>query len=64
MSINRFISRERIRRAKFLLREGRLSVAEIADLLGYPSPQYFTNKFHKEVGIPPSKYAGATEKDS
>ena len=57
VSINAYITAERMRRAKFLLQEGTLSIAEIAELLGYPSPQYFTNKFHKEAGIPPSKYA-------
>lgn len=56
MSINAFITCERMQRAKFLLQEGSLSVAEISELLGYPSPQYFTNKFHKEVGMPPSRY--------
>lgn len=63
VSINAFITHERMRRAKYLLQEGRLSVAEVADLLGYPSPQYFTNKFHKEVGIPPSKYSQQLESE-
>lgn len=60
-SINEFITLERIRRAKFLLQENSLSIAEISELLGYPSPQYFTNKFHKEVGVPPSKYTQSLE---
>lgn len=55
-SINEFITNERMRRAKFLLQEGNLSIAQISEILGYPSAQYFTNKFHKEVGCPPSKY--------
>ena len=63
MSINEFITFERIRRAKFLLQEQKLSIAEISDLLGYPSPQYFTNKFHKEVGVPPSKYTKTLENE-
>ena len=57
VSINAFITNERMRRAKFLLQEGKLSIAQISELLGYPSPQYFTNKFHKEVGCPPSKFS-------
>lgn len=61
ISINAFITHERMRRAKFLLQEGVLSIAEIAELLGYPSPQYFTNKFRKEVGVPPSKYTQSLE---
>ena len=58
MSINAFITHERMQRAKFLLQEGKLSISEVAEMLGYPSPQYFTNKFRKEVGCPPSKYTG------
>lgn len=56
ISINEFITNERMTRAKFLLQEGRLSIAQISEMLGYPSPQYFTNKFHKEIGCPPSKF--------
>ncbi|MBP3633441.1 MAG: AraC family transcriptional regulator [Oscillospiraceae bacterium] len=62
-SINEFITAERMRRAKFLLQEGELAMAEISDLLGYPSPQYFANKFRKEVGCPPSRYVQSIEKD-
>lgn len=63
VSINAFITHERMRRAKFLLQEGRLSIAEIAELLGYPSPQYFTNKFHKEIGVPPSRYTQSLQNE-
>lgn len=61
ISINEFITCERMQRAKFLLQEGRFSIAQISELLGYPSPQYFTNKFHKEVGVPPSRYTETIE---
>lgn len=55
MSINEYITSERMHRAKFLLQEKKLSIAEISELLGY-SPQYFTNKFRKQFGCPPSKF--------
>ena len=63
MGINEFITAERMRRAKFLLQEGSLSSAEIAELLGYPSPQYFTNKFRKQFGCPPSKFSAVLEQE-
>ena len=39
-----------------LLRSNRQSIAEIAETLGFSSAQYFSYKFVKVVGIPPSKY--------
>ena len=64
VSINEFITTERMRRAKFLLQEGNLSIAQVAEILGYPSPQYFTNKFRKEVGCPPSKFTESIEEET
>ena len=57
MGINEYITAERMRRAKFLLQEGSYTISQIAEMLGYPSAQYFTNKFHLTVGCAPSKYA-------
>lgn len=61
--INEYITAQRMGRAKFLLQEGRLTISEIAEVLGYPSHQYFTNKFHKHVGCPPSKFPSALEQE-
>jgi len=55
--INEYITAERMHRAKFLLQEGQLTISQIAEVLGYPSAQYFTNKFHRAVGCAPSAYA-------
>lgn len=57
MSLNEIITYERIRRAKQLLTEGEKTVAQIAEELCFASPQYFSYKFSKEVGCPPSQYA-------
>jgi AraC-like DNA-binding protein len=57
MSLGEIITYERIREAKKLLTEGEKSVAQIAELLCFASPQYFSYKFSKEVGCPPSQYA-------
>lgn len=54
--INEMITYTKIKRAKELLSEQKLSVTQISELLGFSSPQYFSHKFTKEVGVPPSKY--------
>jgi AraC-like DNA-binding protein len=50
-----YIQRERISRAKLMLREGK-SVTYIAHELNYASSQHLSNYFKKFVGISPSEY--------
>lgn len=57
MGINEVVTFERMRRAKQLLAEGKMTVTQIASALGYGSSQYFSTKFTKEVGCSPSRYA-------
>lgn len=45
-----------MRRASLLLRDGTLSIAEIAETLGFESPSYFSRFFKKHRGISPSEY--------
>lgn len=54
----RYLIRARIDRAKNLLRETRMSLAEIADALGYSDIYFFNRQFKKETGIPPGRYRG------
>ena len=56
MGINEMITYRRIKQAKVLLVEQRSSVAQIAEALGFSSPQYFSRKFTEIVGVPPSKF--------
>lgn len=49
----------RLRHAKALLREGKHSITEIADLLGFSSVHYFTRFFRKKENMSPSEYAGS-----
>lgn len=42
--------------AERLLREGQLSVAEIAAKIGYTNPNKFTSAFRAEYGMPPTSY--------
>lgn len=46
----------RIQEAKYLLREGGMTVAEVSDRLGFSSPQYFTRFFARHENMPPAKY--------
>ncbi len=50
------IMRLRIQRAKSLLREGRVPVAEIADQCGLSSPARLSVVFKREVGLTPTDY--------
>lgn len=55
MSGNVFIRHIRLQRAKQLLAESNLSIAEIAFRVGFNSPSYFTRAYKKEFGVLPSK---------
>ena len=57
IGISDAITNIQIKRAKELLRTSHKSIAEISEELGFSSPQYFSYKFTKEVGTPPSRYA-------
>lgn len=46
----------RLQEAKYLLREEGMTVAEVADRLGFSTPQYFSRFFSQQEGMPPSKY--------
>lgn len=56
-SFTEFVTRTSLDKAAALLREDvRLSVTEIASLVGYRNPQYFHNKFKARFGITPVQY--------
>ena len=48
----------RLKRAKDLLRQNNLTVAEVAYKVGYDMPNSFSRAFKKEFGIRPSEYVG------
>lgn len=45
-----------LQRASTLLKSGEISVTEVADMLGFDNPAYFSRYFKKHFGIAPSKY--------
>lgn len=56
-SLLQYVQKIRIERAKGLLEmDGAVSVKEVAELVGYPNPLYFSKMFKKKVGLYPSEY--------
>ena len=53
MSINNYISQEKIEQAKFLLDNSRMNAADVSDRLSFSSPSYFTLNFRKYTGMTP-----------
>ncbi len=51
-----YLTRIRLEHAKKLLTEGKLTVGEVTELVGYNDYFYFTKLFKKYVGVTPSKY--------
>ena len=51
-----YLTMLRIRKAKQLISEGRLSNKEISDVIGYSDPNYFSRVFKKTVGATPTEY--------
>ncbi len=56
VSPNEFLTKFRINEACTLLKNGGLTINEIASSVGFSDPLYFSRVFKKIKGIPPSKY--------
>ncbi|MBW3544605.1 MAG: helix-turn-helix domain-containing protein [Bacteroidetes bacterium] len=56
MTIEQYIIHQKIKRTKDFLREGTLSLSEIAAKLGYSSVQHLSGQFKGLEGITPSQY--------
>lgn len=56
-SVQEWIRRVRLREAAALLRSTSLRVGEIAHLVGYADPLYFSRVFRREFGVAPRSYA-------
>ena len=53
---HRFVLEQRIVWASLLVRATRLSIAEVARLVGFRRPSHFTTAFRRMTGITPSAY--------
>lgn len=56
MAPNDFIRNIRMQEAAALLKSQRYTVAEVADMMEFADPKYFTDTFKKFYGVPPSIY--------
>jgi AraC-like DNA-binding protein len=56
-SIQSWIRRMRLREAAALLRTTGLRVSEVAQLVGYSDPLYFSRAFRRAYGVAPSRFA-------
>lgn len=56
LSVVQYLQEIRLNKAKELLKNTQLSIADIADQVGYPDSNYFTKVFRKELQISPSDY--------
>ena len=55
-TINEYLTNERIRHAKRLLRDPSVRLYDICYRVGYLSPSYFSTLFKKQTGMPPGEY--------
>ena len=57
-SVSDYIQEVRLEKAKHLLSDGNMTIAEIAYEVGYTSPSYFSTAFKAKFDISPSEYRG------
>jgi len=53
ISVNRFLMKTRVDRAKHLLHNSNFTISEVADACGFSSLSYFHTTFKKETGLTP-----------
>ena len=56
-SISEYVRLVRLEKVKDMIAEGRYTIAQISDVLGYCSPTYLSTEFKREFGISPKEYA-------
>jgi AraC-like DNA-binding protein len=56
VSLHTYVLQRRTGQARTLLTETELSLAQIAERLGYENLYYFARQFKEQVGIPPGQY--------
>nr|WP_242478947.1 helix-turn-helix domain-containing protein [Hymenobacter sp. CCM 8763] len=56
MTIEKFIIRQKVERAKELISYAELSMAEVAQQLGYSSPAHLSRQFRQMTGLTPTDF--------
>jgi AraC-like DNA-binding protein len=57
LTLTDYCAQRRVREAQALLLEGRLSIGQIAEQVGYEHQSSFTAAFRDQVGMPPREYS-------
>ncbi len=61
-SVITYLTNERIKEAKNLIRKDRLNFSQIAEAVGYDSIHYFSAVFKKQTGMTPTEYANSVKR--
>lgn len=61
-TFSKTLANVRIERAKVLLRDVDLNVYDVAEMVGYKTPSYFTQVFKAQVGVGPEQYRRTTRR--
>lgn len=56
LTIEKFIIRQKVERAKELIGYGELSIAEVGQQLGYSSPAHLSRQFRQVTGLTPTEF--------
>lgn len=57
LCFSHYLSSFRLQKAKELLAKKKYKVNEVAEMVGYNNPFYFSREFKKYIGMPPSDYS-------
>jgi len=57
LSVIDLIRSVRLKRAEMLLKQGKMSISEVAFTVGFSDPKYFSKSFREQYGKSPSQYA-------
>ncbi|HYE10120.1 MAG TPA: response regulator [Patescibacteria group bacterium] len=56
VSFTSYLTKERMEKAKELLKQGDLKIYDISEMVGYSNPRYFNSVFKKYAGLTPFEY--------
>ena len=62
ITVNAYITEQKLNKAVHLLSEGNLTISEIAAETGFSDQSYFSKVFSAKYGIPPSEYRAKKDK--
>lgn len=60
-TLNEYINKQKLKKAKELIRTSNMNIAEISDYLSFDNPHYFCRVFKKFCGMTPSEFRKSLE---